>query len=76
LRERQVAFKLCGGRRYQSVTAAAPTGASGNNGPPREQSSSRHTDLLADFCNKICQKRTHAAQQIASSYTIAACEER
>ena len=33
LRERQVALKLCGGRWYQSVAAAAPTGASGHRGP-------------------------------------------
>ena len=35
LRERRVAFKLRGGRRYQSVAAAAPTGASGKRGPHR-----------------------------------------
>jgi hypothetical protein len=32
LRKRQVALKLCGGRWYQSVTATAPAGASGNKG--------------------------------------------
>ena len=39
LRERRVASKLCGGRWYQSVKAAAPTGASGKNGPHQRSQS-------------------------------------
>ena len=57
LRERRVAFKLCGGRWYQSVTAAAPTRASGKNGPHR-QSPRRSRYPLPAFYTKICSLRT------------------
>jgi hypothetical protein len=60
-----VAFKLCGGRRYQSVAAAAPTGASGNTSTFEQSSPPPHAHLLADFCNKIGTKGEFtAAQQI------------
>jgi hypothetical protein len=51
---------LRGGRQYQSVTAAAPAGASGKKGPHRHLKTvaAAHAHLLADFCNKICQLLT------------------
>jgi hypothetical protein len=50
LRERRVASKLHGERQYQSVTAAAPAGASGIRGPhPRLQSPFAY--LATDFRN-------------------------
>jgi DDE family transposase len=69
LRERRVAFRLCGGRWYQSVTAAAPTGASGNKGvaptlPPAL------TALASDFCNKIGTLRPSAALQRLRPITV------
>jgi hypothetical protein len=56
LRERPVVSKLRGGRQYQSVTAAAPTGASGNKGHTNVRKCP-FADLTADSCNKICQER-------------------
>ena len=56
LRERQVALKLRGGRWYQRVTAAAPTGASGSKRPAadiQKNSAADHAHLHGDFCNKI-----------------------
>ena len=45
LRKRRVALKLRGGRWYQSVTAAAPPGASGKNEPHRHRRSGHHQSL-------------------------------
>ena len=56
-------MKLCGGRWYQSVTAAAPAGASGNKGL-RRRFMKPFADRHGNFCNEIGQIQTHAAQKI------------
>jgi hypothetical protein len=48
--ERRVASQWRGGRQYQSVTAAAPTGANGNTGP-HQRSTTLVADLVDDFYN-------------------------
>jgi len=49
-------LKLRGGRWYQSVTAAAPPGASGKN-EPHHIAAAATTNLFPDFYNKIGTQR-------------------
>jgi hypothetical protein len=58
---------LRGGRRYQSVAAAAPTGASGKK-RAAPAFAARPRQFFTDFCNEICQfpdTANAAAQMIA-----------
>jgi len=54
LRKRRVALKLRGGRWYQSVTAAAPPGASGKNEPHRHPRSGYHQSI-----SRLLQQNRH-----------------
>jgi len=60
-------LKLRGGRWYQSVTAAAPPGASGNNEPHRHRRSGHHQPL-----SRLLQQNRHKAEVFGAAAILSA----
>jgi hypothetical protein len=53
----RVALELRNQRKDRQIKAGRP-----------KPNADGHSSAAADFCNKICQKETHAPQQISSLY--------